>query len=1641
MLNGEEARARLEAVADADWRSKAERRVRKAHRRLRPTGTALLAPDPIFTDQRSVARHWERYVGVAAELDGLSPRDRVELMTALHPPLGAPLARWWAVAAGQPYSAGWVRKAFRAPGSPGLTRELRVRSLRRLLDVVGPYPRDATWLAAWAPHLNPGPYGDLFDPGPLLAAAIDEGGADGQAVFDTLTAVGRGEHPVGIMGRHVIVGLLRASRPDGWDFVERLLLAAQGQEGLRQSILEAADEGHPEAFDRLIDVTLEHDLLRFAATVRAVGVWLGFRADVEHIPDARRRLEQLRHYRRDATVRRAAIDGGDGWETYVALCALAMTDVGEAMAAARRIIAGRPADARAAAVRFAEAAQLGASETLAWGALDDDDLRVAWLAFRILGRVQPDRAPTDAFHRLDRLARRLPEKDRSLDAIGIEDAPMAVSRATVVGAMVRLRGGRPLTDLLPWVPAMDPWSRQSLAGAIAESGTRLTPDLRDTVLALVGDRSPQVRAKAVEAMGRLRVHPADAPALESLLTRKAGDLRRGVIGLLASMPEGEVVRSAERLWGGDSAQGDAACELLRELKHRPAAIETANRFVSSAAAGSPSPRQAELLAEVIGDPLAGPSYAADPGLGLYDPARRAPVPPPSAPSRRRSFGSTTALRLVGALDDVAEAHRDTPFTLGSWQGSQEVLLADARWLPSPFHRRFVEPEGEGAGMVLPDLFRDWWDTRPADLRDAADDLDALRAFAAVSVARPRGPVGPFGRHQQAEWWSDLMAQLVGGRTGEIRHPVVVGHVLSWLLVEHATASAVDECLDAAAASAAGIPASAVRALETGGDRVHRRWDSDFRYLLSGHPWLSVLSGLYGLHPDLFAADQVRRWFQTARWFDEPKPGTDRHPVDSRLAIRAFEVGVATEHDILDLFLQRQSRLLQPMTRHRRADVAARQPEVVALADRLRQRVLDIELSRGELATPASPVAFQLGSISGAAVVSRLLGGLGRASLVRGYIGSNEGREAVYSHLLRVSHPAPDDTGETLRTVARAAAVSDQRLLELAVFAPQWAGLVEDALGWPGLADGVWWFHAHTKDDQWSVAPEIRETWASLSAERTPLAGDDLVAGAVDVAWFFRSRAALGEARWKKLHGVAKLASGGSGHRRAQLFAEAMSGAVGEVEMVERIRAKRHQDSVRALGLIPLPLPDDPADREAAMLRRYRVLREFERGSSQFGSQRQASEKTAVRVGIENLARTAGMVDPQRFVWAMEAAEAGDLADGPVSATDEDVTVTLAVDVEGAPFIRVERAGRVLKAVPPKSKKVPAVSDLLSRKTALTRQARRVRSSLEAAMVNQDGFTGDDLSGLDRHPVVAPMLGPVVFADEAGQLVRRSDDGRFFDAGGAVTSPGGVLRLAHPVDLLARGEWVAWQEQLFGEEQRQPFKQVFRELYPLTDGERAAGPGSHRYEGHQVQPRQALALLGRRGWLSDRESGEVARVFHAHGVAARLRFLDGFLTPAEVELPTIEGVYFTKQGTWVAENLDTVPPVVFSETMRDLDLVVSVAHAGGVDPEASHSTVEMRGALVRETTRILKLDNVREVGSHVVIEGVLGEYSVHLGSGVVHRRPGGAVCIIPVDSQRRGRIFLPFADDDPKTAEVVAKVLLLARDRDIKDPTILSQLRS
>jgi hypothetical protein len=459
-----------------------------------------------------------------------------------------------------------------------------------------------------------------------------------------------------------------------------------------------------------------------------------------------------------------------------------------------------------------------------------------------------------------------------------------------------------------------------------------------------------------------------------------------------------------------------------------------------------------------------------------------------------------------------------------------------------------------------------------------------------------------------------------------------------------------------------------------------------------------------------------------------------------------------------------------------------------------------------------------------------------------------------------------------------------------------------------------------------------------------------------------------------------------------------------------------------------------------VLERYKIIQTFLRESKKFGSQRQASEKLASLIAMENLARTAGYADPQRLTWAMEAEDIADLSQGPVSRSADDVIVTLSIDAKGEPQLDITKKGKTLKDIPGKLKKVPEIAELRERKTEIGKQTSRMRQSLEESMIRGDLFTTSELKDLFKHPVLKPMLESLVFVTEDGAIGYPKDNGACLKGMSSETVLGETrVRLAHSYDLLNTDNWHTWQQECFTAQRQQPFKQIFRELYVVTNAELEAEKRSQRYEGHQVNPRQALTLLGNRGWVAVPEEG-VRKTFHQEGLSVWLNFHEGFYTPADVDGLTIDNVMFSKRGEWQPLALDSIPPRLFSEVMRDLDLVVSVAHRGGVDPEASASTVEMRSALLRETLGLLKLENVRLERSHALIKGQLGDYSVHLGSANVHRQPGGSLCIIPVGSQHRGRIFLPFADDDPKTAEVVSKVLLLAEDKKIQDPTILEQLR-
>ena len=314
------------------------------------------------------------------------------------------------------------------------------------------------------------------------------------------------------------------------------------------------------------------------------------------------------------------------------------------------------------------------------------------------------------------------------------------------------------------------------------------------------------------------------------------------------------------------------------------------------------------------------------------------------------------------------------------------------------------------------------------------------------------------------------------------------------------------------------------------------------------------------------------------------------------------------------------------------------------------------------------------------------------------------------------------------------------------------------------------------------------------------------------------------------------------------------------------------------------------------------------------------------------------------------------------------------------------------------------------------------------MESEERFERDELHKLESNPVIGPLLKKLIFkkGEKLGDLREIL----------AVEGNEEIL-IAHPVHLLASGKWSEYQHRLFEQQIQQPFKQVFRELYMPTEDELNTTV-SDRYAGHQVQPAKGVGLLKSRGWTVHYEEG-LQKVYHKKNLIVEIYAAADWFSPADIEAPTLETVHFytCKEGT--AVSIKDIDPVLFSEVMRDIDLMVSVAHVGGVDPEASHSTIEMRRAIAEEAVRLFHLDNVRFDGSRAFIKGSRAEYTVHLGSAQVYQMAQGALHVLAVPSQHRGRIFLPFVDEDPRTAEVISKILLFAEDAKIKDPSILNQL--
>ncbi|MEU6421816.1 DUF4132 domain-containing protein [Streptomyces spiralis] len=338
-----------------------------------------------------------------------------------------------------------------------------------------------------------------------------------------------------------------------------------------------------------------------------------------------------------------------------------------------------------------------------------------------------------------------------------------------------------------------------------------------------------------------------------------------------------------------------------------------------------------------------------------------------------------------------------------------------------------------------------------------------------------------------------------------------------------------------------------------------------------------------------------------------------------------------------------------------------------------------------------------------------------------------------------------------------------------------------------------------------------------------------------------------------------------------------------------------------------------------------------------------------------------------------------------------------------------------------------------------------------------------------HPVTGVLVRGLIWEFRNAE----DADGEWRAVAPAAEPPGRPerVRLWHPIRASA-DDTRAWREHLVAERLRQPFKQAFREIYLLTPAEEETGVYSNRFAAHIVHYRQLYALFKERGWQAnflgrhdgghdgkaraEFGGGEWRACFH-HEPAAD----DGGYAP---EHAATDQVRFERRDgrRWREVPLAEVPPLVFSEAMRDVDLFVGVTSIAA-DPDwtdrgedrytaywrtatfgaLTASAEARREALERILPRLKIAERCSLDGRFLVVAGDLRTYRIHLGSANILMEPDDAyLCIVPSRGKGAGRgdgkVFLPFEDD--RLSLILSKAFLLAADSKITDETILRQIK-
>ena len=1572
--------------------------------------------------------------------------------------------RVWDSLLAYPYQRWWERRPFRSENPADYT-EVQLSKMCTLHH----YHSSGVGVLPIAEQFQYVVYNE-DDVEAFFALLLDE---KPDAYYELFKDIFSSEHEIGGVCPVLIKAALITQDTRYRTLVEQLLLAAQLQEGLRQMILESLDETSLASLQHFIGVILGHNLTRFSSVVRAVDVWFGFGWEAPQQSVIKRTLELSQTFLSDRVAAEKAVNSKDSIERYVALWAVGVRSVQQALDLAVKAIQDPQTshEGRIVTLYFVQQTQITYTDIATYAEAHFGE--AADLDYWLLQNL-PKGSPSPAlFDRMQAVAKTLPKEGKHFEGVGFRWLSFTLKPQDIYRFLIGEANEAQQERLAAELSEIPVEERQNLLQNVypvlgrgryyyeSEAEKKKKPEKypadswqRALVRTALNDKAAMVAGIAFDIFKKIPLVHEDILAIEQVLSRKNKEQRKESVALLIKQPESVLKDSTSRLIVSKSAdQRLAALEILSVLQEEQRLTDYVTEQVE-AYRGRKLTKNEQVLMDKLAynsDETAEQRYDLSNGFGVIDFDRLTPfvLPQPQFDKERKEKKGFLFDKII-RVESVREAlnellviwrkHKDYEYQYEGYQGATITTL-----LGKEIRRQHQEQEGETPmdrlnDLPLAKLWKDWHQ------KYQLNEIEYEYAIRYCENIFYENEIPKQLKGYLTGYYPDFKVAFQGNVGGNYYESEA--RRLEDLLAPISEAYAEDRAFLASFKLSVFEDALATYPPEKRKVKIERDYDDmDWTEVIDEFV-VSMNQGENG-DIDYYTPEQRLKLWQLLYYVYAQKQTKDDLTIynpqevltDLRAKVREserlpgvngglagltltlYQKGQLSADDLLFFCLLEDD--LFTVAQGGENYFYRRLPEALKTSltfpdtqlELLKTRMLQVELQRGDLPTDASIYIRYLQEIEGMHYFFEALERMGKEPFAKGYYYGNDlTKRRTFSHILEVSQPSATDTFAAFKAHLDKIKITDKRLVEAACYALHWADWIGDYLQIKDFKEAIWWFIAHTTD----YMDAEKET---IVSQYSTVPRDDFQRGAIDVDWYHRVHKAVGKEGWKLIQESAKYLSDGMGYRRVKLYSAVLTGEIKLDEVIQKITEKRDKDYVMALGLVPINKKKEEED----LVRRYNLLQTFLKESKQFGQQRQESEKNAVEIGLDNLSRNAGYEDSIRFSWAMEAKATQQIMEKSTLVLD-DTQLQLVVDDEGKADIIVTKGDKTLKSIPDKYKKNKEVEALKDSKTYLTKQYSRTRLSLEQAMLSQTLFTATELGKILEHPVVKAMLSKLVLFNPETQASGFWQDGKLLSAEGTLTPLKATdkLLIAHPSHLFYAVQWDLYQKYLFDKEIKQPFKQVFRELYIPTKDELETSNRSERYQGHQVQPQKTVALLRGRGWTVNYEEG-LQKVYHKEGFRATIYAAADWYTPSDVEAPTLEYVVFYNLKDGKEVPMKEINPVIFSEVMRDVDLVVSVAHVGGVDPEASHSTMQMRGALARESARLFKLTNVEVKERYILVKNEHGDYSLHLGSGMISRG-GLQINVVAVQSQHRGRVFLPFVDDDPKTAEIISKMKLLSEGK-------------